>query len=136
MAFVAGKDCTFKLDDSTGAGSLRDISAYLTGVDYSDEIAALETTVFTKSAKTRIMGLRDASFSLQGNWDATVDGYLSGHPSGLRSWEFGPAGLTGGLVKYSGEGVLTNYRVSDPVDGLVTWTADLAVSDTITRGTW
>lgn len=138
MAFQAAKDSALKLDDS--GGTLRDISAYVTNVDFPQEAAPLESTVFGKAARTRIAGLKDASVSIQGNWDSTVttgpDAILSGIVGKIGSFEFGPEGSTTGKVKYSGEALCTSYRVSAPVDGIVSFTAELLLDGAVTRGTF
>jgi hypothetical protein len=136
MAFVHGKSAVFKVDDS--GGTLRDISAFLEEVSFPRSIETAETTTFSKSAKTYIVGLSDATISISGKFDSTSDGYLAGvlGQAASLSFEYGPAGSTGGLIKYSGECFLTSYEVSATVGDVVTATAEFQVTDTVTRGTW
>jgi hypothetical protein len=138
MAFVHGKSAVFKLDDS--GGTLRDLSAYLDDLGFPRDIETAETTTFgvAGSAKTYIVGLSDATISISGKFDATADGYLAGvlGQSATLSFEYGPAGSTGGLVKYSGECIMTSYEVSASVGDVVTASADFQVTGQITRGTW
>ena len=138
MAFVHGKSAVFKLDDS--GATLRDLSAYLNDISLSRDIETAETTTFgvAGSAKTYIVGLSDATFSISGLFDATADGYLSGvlGQSATLSFEYGPAGSTAGLVKYSGECIMTSYEVSAAVGDAVQASADFQVTGAITRGTW
>ena len=138
MPFVHGKSAVFKLDDS--GGTLRDLSSYLDDLSFPRDIETAETTTFgvAGSAKTYIVGLSDATISISGKFDATADGYLAGvlGQSATLSFEYGPAGSTGGLVKYSGECIMTSYEVSASVGDVVTASADFQVTGQITRGTW
>lgn len=138
MAFVHGKSAVFKLDDS--GGTLRDLSSYLNDVSMPRDIETAETTTFgvAGSAKTYITGLTDATISISGLFDATADGYLAGvvGQAATLSFEYGPAGSTGGYVKYSGECIMTSYEVSASVGDSVQASADFQITAAITRGTW
>lgn len=138
MAFVHGKSAVFKVDDS--GGTLRDLSAYLDDIGFPRDIETAETTTFgvAGSAKTYIVGLSDATISISGKFDATADGYLAGvvGNSATLSFEYGPAGSTGGNVKYTGECIMTSYEVSASVGDVVTASADFQVTGQITRTTW
>ncbi len=136
MAFVHGKSAVFKLDDS--GGTLRDLSAFLDEVSFPRSIETAEVTTFGNSAKAYITGLTDATISLSGKFDSTADGYIAGvlGQSATLSWEYGPAGSTGGLIKYSGEAIVTSYEVGASVGDAVTGSVELQVTGTITRGTW
>jgi hypothetical protein len=133
--FVHGKSTNFTLDDT--AGSVRDISNTVTSVDFPDTIDTAETTAFGSTAKSYIVGLTDATLSISGIWDATVDGYLSGGAEpASRSFVFGPAGSTAGNVKYTGEAIVTSYSISNPVGDVVTYSLDLQVTGAVTRTTY
>jgi hypothetical protein len=136
MAFVHGKTAVFKVDDS--GGTLRDLSTYLNDVSFPRDVETAETTTFGGSAKTYITGLTDATISISGLFDATADGYLAGVLGNATALEFeyGPAGSTGGLVKYSGNCIMTSYEVSASVGDAVQASADFQVTGAITRGTW
>ena len=71
MAFVAGKNSTFKLDNSGAA--LTDLSAYITdvSVDFGDDTA--ETTVFGNDSKTYILTLADGTVSVTDLFEATLN---------------------------------------------------------------
>ena len=132
--FAHGKSTDFAIDDT--GGSSRNISDTLTDVSFPQTIDTAETTAFGSSNKSYIVGLKDTTISVSGIWDATVDGYLSGTEPASRSFIFGPAGSTGGNVKYTGECILTNYSQSNPVGDVVSFTADFQVSGSVTRGTY
>ena len=132
--FAHGKSTDFAIDDT--GGSSRNISDTLTDVSFPQTIDTAETTAFGSSNKSYIVGLKDTTISVSGIWDATVDGYLSGTEPASRSFIFGPAGSTGGNVKYTGEAIMTNYSQSNPVGDVVTFSADFQVTGAVTRGTY
>ena len=132
--FAHGKSTDFAIDDT--GGSSRNISNTLTDVSFPQTIDTAETTAFGSSNKSYIVGLKDTTISVSGIWDATVDGYISGTEPASRSFIYGPAGSTGGNVKYTGEAIMTNYAVSNPVGDVVTFSMDLQVTGAVTRGTY
>ena len=134
MAFTHGKDSVFKLDNASG--SLTDISTYVNNVDFPETADVSETTTLGADNKTYIAGLKDATISLSGLWDATADaifGAVVGQSATL-SYEYSPEGTASGKVKYTGEAILTSYAISSPVGDAVGYSADLQVSGSVTRG--
>ena len=132
--FVHGKSTDFELDDT--GGTSRSLANTLTSVDFPETIDTAETTAFGATSKSYLVGLRDATICVSGLWDATIDGYIIGTEPATRSFIFGPAGSTGGNVKYTGECILTNYSISNPVGDVVTYSLDLQVTGNVTRGTY
>ena len=135
MAFTHGKDSVFKLDNS--GGSLTDISTYVNNVDFPETADVSETTTLGADNKTYIAGLKDATISLSGLWDATADaifGAVVGQSATL-SYEYSPEGTATGKIKYTGEAILTSYAISSPVGDAVGYSADLQVSGAVTRST-
>lgn len=134
--FRLGKSTTFKIDDN--GGTLRDISNTLTDVSFPQSVDTAETSSFGDSAKTYIVGLTDGTLSVSGNFDATVDGYIAG-TIGFATpleFEYGPEGSTNGLVKYSGNCILTSYEKSGAIGDVVTYSAEYQITGAVTRGTW
>jgi len=134
MAFVHGKSSVFKLDNASG--SLTDISSFVNNVDFPETADVAETSVLGASNKTYIVGLKDATISISGLFDATVDAILGavvGQTATL-SYEYSPEGTASGKVKYTGEAILTNYALSSPVGDVVAYSADLQCSGAVTRG--
>jgi len=132
--FFHGKSTNFSLDDT--GGTSRDLSNVLVSVDFPEIVETAETTAFGATSKSYIVGLRDATISISGLWDATVDGYIIGTEPATRTFIFGPAGSTSGYVKYTGECILTNYSVSSPVADVVTFSLDLQCTGGVTRTTF
>jgi hypothetical protein len=141
MAFRHGKGAAFKLDNSSG--SLVDLSAYIDEVGFPQSVETGETTTFGKTAKTYIVGLTDSTLSVNGKWDSTLDAHVaaviaaqSAGTVASVSFEYGPEGTASGRIKYSGEALVTSFEVSSPVADVVTFSLELQVTDSVTRGTW
>ena len=131
--FTHGKNAAFKIDDS--GGTLRDITDVLTDVAVSRTADVAEVSAFSNSSKAYVAGLKDATITISGSFDATVDGYLSGILGVEGSFEFYPIGTTGGNPKASGEAICTSYDRTPDVGGAVTFTAAFQVSGDVTEGT-
>ena len=115
--FTHGKNAAFKIDDS--GGTLRDITDVLTDVAVSRTADVAEVSAFSNSSKAYVAGLKDATITISGSFDATVDGYLSGILGAEGSFEFYPIGTTGGNPKALGECIMTSYDRTPDVGGAV-----------------
>jgi hypothetical protein len=134
--FTHGKATVFKVDNS--GGTLTDISNVLTDVSFPQTVETAETTSFGSNAKTYIVGLSDATISVSGNFDVTVDAHLIavlGQAATL-SFEYGPEGAATSDAKYTGECILTSYEKSGAVGDVVTFSAEFQVTGAVTRGTY
>jgi len=131
--FTHGKNAAFKIDDS--GGTLRDISDVLTDVSISRTADVAEVSAFSNSSKAFVAGLKDATLTISGSFDATVDGYLSGILGAEGSFEFYPIGTTGGNPKVTGEAIMTSYDRTPDIGGAVTFTASFQVSGNTTETT-
>lgn len=134
--FRHGKSTVFKVDNS--GGTLTDISNTLTDVSFPQTVDTAETSAFGSSAKSYVVGLTDSTFSVSGNFDATVDAHLAGilGQASSVSFEYGPEGSTSTFVKYTGECLLTGYEKSGAIGGVVTYSAEFQVTGSVTRGTY
>lgn len=134
MAFGAGTNADFWLENA--GGTLTDISAYLDQAGLQRSAESYDVTTFGKSSHVYIGGLKDGTVPLAGPWDPTIDALLNG-VLGLdgNSFEFYPQGNSGGLVKYSGACLVTKYDIDTQVDGEVTFSGEIQLSDTVTRAT-
>lgn len=136
MAFVAGKSGHVAVSGTT-------LSTFCTNVDgFPGKVDTLDTTTYGKNRKTYIPGLGDGNISMSFNWDPTAvtgpDAVLSALivTPALVTVVHGPQGNTTGQVKYSVSAILTDWKVSTPVAGLVTGSATFQMSDTITISTF
>lgn len=134
----AGYNGVVKLDASPG-GSLTDYSAYCNSLDVSTPVDLFDTTAFGDSSRERaVAGLKDFSFTVSGDADATFIAVLAGlrGSSQTVSYELGPTGSTAGYIKYTGECMLESFDVSASVDDKVTYTASFQGSGAVTIGTY
>jgi predicted secreted protein len=134
--FVHGKNAQLELGGTNLSDTLNEISM-------PREIETAETTAFGNQDKTYITGLSDATVSLSGMFDATVDGAISTLITNLKSgsiasasFAYGPAGSVGGKPKFSGDAIITSYELSSPVGDVVTYSLELQVTGGVTGGTY
>jgi hypothetical protein len=134
--FRHGKTASFKVDNS--GGTLTDISDTLNSVTFPREIETLETTSFGSSNRSYVVGFTDATVSIEGSFDATVDAHLAGilGQDASVSFEYGPEGTTSGRVRYTGEALMTSYETSAGIGDIVSYSAEFQVTGAITRGTF
>lgn len=139
MAFTHGKKSVFKIDNA--AGTLTDISAFCNEVSLSRDIETAETTTFGDNDKEYIIGLKDASISVSGSFDAasasTIDSVLAGilGQDASVSFEYIPGGGSVGAANpaYQGQCFLTSYEVSGSVGDVTSFSASLQCTGAITR---
>jgi predicted secreted protein len=134
--FTHGKSTSFKVDNA--AGTLTDISNTLTDVSFPQTVETAETTSFGSNAKTYVVGLSDATISISGNFDTTVDTHLSAitGQTATVTYEYGPQGTTAGNVRYTGEAIVTSYEKSGAVGDVVTYSLELQATGAVTRNTF
>lgn len=128
MAFVHGKNSTFKLD--TPAGALTDLTDYVNNVNFPLSADTAEVTTFGCDSKKYIPGLKDCQFTVETFWDATVDGYLFallGAAAG--TFNYSPDGT----VVYSGEAYLTAYNPASASNDAVKGSATFQVTGDVGR---
>ena len=139
--FKHGKNAYFALDGVSA--SLVNISDTLNEISLPREIETAETTSFGQNDKTYITGLGDATISLSGMFDATVDTQVAGNIANLKSgsvaslsFEYGPAGSASANPKFTGEALITSYEVSSPVGDVITYSLELQVTGGVTGTTF
>lgn len=132
MAKAHGKKGKFKIKDV--GGTLRDISEYLTSAGLARDVDLAETSGLGQDDKTFVAGLRGATQPIDGSWDPTIDGYLSGL-LGVESAEFQyfPAGEGTGNVKYSGACFLASYESNSDIGSAGKITGSFTVNGAVTR---
>lgn len=136
MAFSHGSRAALFLADSGGVS--RDISAYLNSTGITQTVDTAEVTTLGDTAKDYIPGLKDGTFPLEGKFDPTLDGYLSGIVGvnvTPRAFIYYPAGTATGQPTYSGSAILTSYDIGTSVDDAATVSGELQVTGGATRGT-
>lgn len=134
--FRHGKSAVFKVDNS--GGTLTDISNTLNSVSFPRDAEVLETTSFGSSDRSYIVGFKNATISVEGSFDATVDAHLAGilGQDASVSFEYGPEGSTSTFTKYTGECILTAYETAAGVGDIVNYSAEFQITGAVTRGTY
>ena len=131
MAFTHGKNAKFSVQD---AGSVtRDISTYLTSAGIQRTADLAEASTLQSTYKQFVAGLIDAKIPIEGQWDPTVDGYLTGILQMSRTFDYRPAGDGTGNVSLTGSCILTSYEISSGLDGPGTISGEFQVTGTVTR---
>lgn len=139
--FKHGKDAFFALDNSSG--TLTDISNTVNEVTLPREIETAETTAFGDDDKTYIVGLGDATISVSGMFDATVNTHINGLITGLKAgtpttatYRYGPSGCVSGAPFLQGEALVTSYEIGSPVGDVVTYSLELQCTASVTGSTF
>lgn len=134
--FRHGKSTNFQITDSGAVN--RDISDACRSVNFPRPIDMAETTAFGSTVKTFVPGIPNATFDVQGMFDATYDGYLAGLLgfTTASTFIYGPEGSTSGRIKYTGSCYLMSYNVSGSVSDMVSFSATFQISGAITRTTF
>lgn len=141
MAFKAGKDSWFALDNI--AGTLTVLSPYTDDTSVPRTVAQLEVSAFGTTPKAFITGLTDGdTISIKGPYDPTMFSHLAnlkaGQAAGSASstYMYGPGGSVSGQAKMTGECWVASYQFSSAVGGRVEWSASLQVTGAQTDSTF
>lgn len=130
--FGHGKDAQIWVTDS--GGTERELTTYARNATMPRSVDTAEASTFGDDDKVYVAGLRDATLTIEGLHDATVDGYLTGLLGGTpRAWAFCPRGSAATNVKFSGSAILTSYEPDADLGDVVGWSAEFQVSGAITR---
>jgi len=142
VATVAGRVGYFTLNSAN-------ISAYLDDVSMQRIKDLIDVSTFrqgsdnpptsARDSKSFAEGLRDATLTLSGNYDATLanlsdvlnTAYVA---SGGVPFEFGPNGSAQNNEKFSGTVHVKDYSLKQGVGTIVKFSASLQVSGALTRG--
>lgn len=129
-----GKAAAIWVTDS--GGTSRDLTSYARNTTLPRSVDTAEASTFGDDDKVYVSGLRDATLSMEGIHDITVDGYLTGLLGGTpRAWKFFPEGSATGNVYFEGSALLTSYEPNADLGDVVGWSAEFQCSGAITRGT-
>lgn len=129
MAFVHGKSTVITV-------ATKDISPYCKTSSYEGTADFHDVTGYGKNSHVKAGGLLDAKFTCGGTYDNTA----SVGPRAALKPLLGtsvvvtrkPEGTATGRPLDTFTGVLTKYTETNPVDDMVTWSAEVEISDDIT----
>lgn len=127
MSYGASKDAALKIANVTG--TLTDITAYLTSVDFSQSGNVIDTTTFGDAWKEYIRGQADLTFSVEGIYDPLMGTILFNlGTAGAGAWEYYPQGTASGKQRYGGSALMTAYSAPASLDEAVTFAAEFQVT--------
>ncbi|MBL8926319.1 MAG: hypothetical protein JNM77_08770 [Pseudonocardia sp.] len=128
MANVHGKNVKVSLDGD-------DLSIYAKKVDFEQEADSHDVTTFGKNSKVYAGGLKDGTATIEGVYDNTAS---TGPAAAIRpllgtvvELIYQPEGIGSGKPTHTVDVLVTGYKESAPVDDMVSWTADLQLSDDV-----
>lgn len=129
MTFVHGKGTAVTIDGD-------DLSAYSNSVTFTRTSDTHDVTTFGKNSKVYAPGLKDGTASLEGIYDSTA---ATGPGAVLRpligatvvTLAYRPEGTGSGKPEAEVDVLVNSYEESAPVADMITWTADLQLSDDI-----
>lgn len=113
------------------------IGPYCDTADFSRDIDLMETTTFTKTAKTYLTGLQDGKFTIKGKYDPTAGGpvillsSLVGSSTSVPI-NYYPGGAVAGQTVRQFNAYLTSYKESSPVADVVGFSADFTMDGVVT----
>lgn len=124
--FVHGKDTKVYLDEF-------DLSGYFNSADVSVSNDTAESTAFSASSKTHLLGLNDGTVSLAGMWSADTDGSDEELQAilGAATTPLVTVALSAGTIgnrAVIAKAQALNYAISNPVGDVSAVTADLHAS--------
>lgn len=129
MAFSSGAIAQF-----TFGGT--DISQYVTSASISIERDITDINPIGGNPVSKIVGPYATTISLEGAYDPTLAAIfeaaiLAATPA-TATFAYRPSGSGGGTRNFSGSAYVASWGVDTPGDDTATWTAELAVSGTVT----
>ena len=133
MAFVHGREGRVVFNEF-------DLSCFFNNVDMSREADTPEVTTFCDDFRAYITGFRGATLSFSGFYDPTTttgsDEILANSIGATNASivSYAPNGFAVGEPIYLFRTHSTGYSVSQPVDGVVSITADMNATGTLVRG--
>lgn len=130
MAFVHGKGSVFKLNSV-------DLSAYMNSIEFDRGADSHDVTTYGDDAHQFAGGLGTGSIAIGGYYDSGASGpALTIEPliGTVTTFDYQPEGTGTGKPTRTGSALVAGYKESDPVAGMISWTAALTVSGAVTDG--
>lgn len=136
--FRHGKSATiFLATAGSTTGAIR-LSSGMSDSSLDRSVDTAETSVYGDSDKRYLAGLRDATFSIKGNFSSThakrFEGLL-GNSTGPYLI-YAPESTATGRRKYKGSAIITSYKVASPIGDKVGIEAEMQWTGAITSTNW
>lgn len=104
-----------------------DLSAYLNSFGVAQTADTVETSAFSSSEKTYVVGLKDATISAEGFFAGSTvqtDYVFSNVLGSTEIWSYYPAGPALSNAGYGVKSIETSYEITSPIDGVVSVTVE------------
>ena len=141
MAFKAGKDSFFNLDNVAGSPTV--LSPYVDTFDWPQSVDTLDVSAFGTSSKAFIPGLIDGdTVAVSGPYDVTMFTHLTAVKaaqaagSSTASLLWGPGGSVSGQAKVSAEVYVKSLSFKAGVGGRAEYSATMQVTGAVTNSTF
>jgi hypothetical protein len=128
MAFIHGKSVFISVSGD-------DLSTYTNSVEIKREADAHDVTCFGQTAKKYQSGLTDGTVTLKGTYDDGAAGpaailmpLIGGT---VEEVVYRPEGTGSTKPHYTFDAIVTSYEESAPVAEMITWTAELQISEAV-----
>jgi len=139
MAASIARDVKFKIGTTGTPGTPTDRSTYFNSVNFPRSAEEVDVTAFGNNGnKTFLPGLKDATFTATGWYDATIGAHLDAiyDNQDVVNFEHGPIDGESGSPKYTGTMFVTNWEISDDVGEGIPFTATFRITDAVTLGSY
>lgn len=125
-----GRNAYFAL---ISGGSTCKLSTALDDVTFTRDVDTAEVSAFTVLDKQYLVGLRDNSIKVAGNWTSTKDIFLTSilGATGV-TFVYGPESTATGRIKKTGACFLSSFETKTPLTGRAAMSVTLQCSGTIT----
>lgn len=128
MTLVAGKTFAFQI-----TGSDTEIKQYVSEPVLNRTKDLLEAV--TGAGREFVPGFENSSVDLSGPWSKAADDALAPHfdTDTTVAFKFFPGGTGSGVVRYSGNAYLTEWKISGSAEDKRVWTGKMIVDGNVTR---
>jgi hypothetical protein len=131
MTFISGENTVITINAT-------DISAFTNSTDFTDTTEVYDSTCYGSTRKTKKAGIGDGTITISGVHDDAAGGprtvlkALKAARAAV-TFVFRPEGTGSGLAQSSVSVIVSSYKDSDPVAGLITWEAQLDMTGALTE---
>lgn len=133
MAFGHGNDAVVKLDNA--AGTLTDITSYVTRVTLSRNGETADVTTLADDWTKLVGGMKNATISIEGPYDPTFAAIGNAALGAQKTFEYHPQGTGSGSPVASVEIFGTSFAPTSGTDDASRWTLEGSTSGAITDST-
>lgn len=139
MAASVVQDVQFKFGTNGAPSTPTDRSTYFDNVTFPRESEEVESTSFGNSGdRTFLAGLKGATFSASGFYDATIGAHVDAVYDARDeiAFEYGPIDGESGSPKYTGNCIITGWEIGGGVGEKNPLSITFRITGAVTLGTY